>query len=50
MRYNRGNIMQNNSTLGYYDNHAAEFYKNTVNVEFAVMQRQYVFSRTGRSR
>ncbi len=34
--------MQNNSTLGYYDNHAAEFYKNTVNVEFAAMQRQFL--------
>ncbi len=29
-------------TLGYYDNHAAEFYKNTVNVEFAAMQRQFL--------
>lgn len=29
-------------TLSYYDNHAVEFYKNTVNVEFAVMQRQFL--------
>lgn len=36
------NIMQHNTTLGYYDNHADEFYKSTVNVEFATMQERFV--------
>ena len=30
--------MEYNNTLGYYDNHADEFYKSTVNVDFASMQ------------
>lgn len=34
----RDNMNQNN-TLGYYNNHANEFYKNTVDVEFATMQK-----------
>ncbi len=34
--------MQYNSTLGYYDNHADEFYKSTVNVEFATMQECFL--------
>ena len=34
--------MHNNSTLVYYDDHADEFYKGTVNVEFAEMQRHFL--------
>lgn len=34
--------MQHNNTLGYYDNHADEFYKSTVNVEFATMQKHFL--------
>ena len=34
--------MQYNNTLGYYDSHADEFYKNTVNVEFATMQKRFL--------
>lgn len=34
--------MQHNNTLGYYDNHADEFYKSTVNVEFAIMQKHFL--------
>ncbi|MEZ3503621.1 MAG: class I SAM-dependent methyltransferase [Lachnospiraceae bacterium] len=34
--------MQHNSTLGYYDCNAEEFYKNTVNVEFAAIQKQFL--------
>ena len=30
--------MEYNNTLGYYDNHAEEFCKNTVNVEFTATQ------------
>lgn len=30
--------MEYNNTLGYYDNHADEFYKSTVNVQFSTMQ------------
>ena len=33
---------QNDSTLGYYDDHADEFYKSTVNVEFTTMQEQFL--------
>lgn len=29
-------------TLGYYDDHADEFYKSTVNVEFTTMQEQFL--------
>lgn len=35
-------MIQHNNTLGYYDNHADEFYKNTVNVEFAAMQNRFL--------
>ena len=38
----RENIMHNNSTLGYYDEHADEFYKGTVNVEFTAMQQHFL--------
>lgn len=34
--------MQHNNTLGYYDSHADEFYKSTVNVEFATMQERFL--------
>lgn len=34
--------MEYNNTLGYYDNHADEFYKSTVNVEFAAMQERFL--------
>lgn len=34
--------MQQNNTLGYYDNHADEFYKSTVNVEFIKMQEIFL--------
>ena len=34
--------MEYNNTLGYYDNHADEFYKNTVNVEFATTQEHFL--------
>ena len=34
--------MQHNNTLGYYDNHADEFYKSTVNVEFTIMQKHFL--------
>lgn len=34
--------MQYTNTLGYYDNHADEFYKNTVDVEFAIMQKHFL--------
>ena len=34
--------MKYNTTLGYYDNHADEFYKSTVNVEFASMQQHFL--------
>lgn len=30
------------STLDYYDDHADEFYKSTVNVEFTTMQEQFL--------
>lgn len=36
------NTMQQNNTLGYYDTHADEFYKSTVNVEFATMQERFL--------
>ena len=35
-------IMHYNNTLGYYNNHADEFYKSTVNVEFATMQERFL--------
>lgn len=35
------NTMQHNTTLDYYDHHADEFYKSTVNVEFATMQGRF---------
>ena len=31
-----------NTTLGYYNNHANEFYKSTVNVEFTTMQERFL--------
>lgn len=34
--------MQHNNTLDYYDNHADEFYKSTVDVEFATTQNQFL--------
>ena len=34
--------MKYNATIGYYDNHADEFYKNTVNVEFRTMQERFL--------
>ena len=34
--------MEYNNTLGYYDNHADEFYKSTVNVEFAATQERFL--------
>lgn len=34
--------MQHNNTLDYYDSHADEFYKSTVNVEFATMQERFL--------
>lgn len=34
--------MQRNNTLGYYDDHAEEFYKSTVNVEFVTMQKRFM--------
>jgi len=33
---------QKDSTLCYYDDHAEEFYKSTVNVEFTTMQKQFL--------
>ena len=34
--------MQHNNTLTYYDNHANDFYKSTVDVEFTTMQNQFL--------
>lgn len=34
--------MRNNNTLDYYDNHSDEFYKNTVDVEFAATQQRFL--------
>ena len=34
--------MKYNNTLDYYDNYADEFYKNTVNVEFATTQEHFL--------
>lgn len=34
--------MEYNNTLAYYDNHADEFYKSTVNVEFDTMQNRFL--------
>lgn len=34
--------MQHNNTLCYYDNHANEFYNNTVDVEFTTTQQQFL--------
>lgn len=34
--------MQQNTTIDYYDNHAGEFYKSTVNVEFDTMQEHFL--------
>ena len=33
---------QKDNTLGYYNDHASEFYKSTVNVEFTTMQEQFL--------
>ena len=38
----RGRNMQRDGTLGYYDDHAEEFYKGTVNVAFAAMQERFL--------
>lgn len=34
--------MRQNTTIGYYDSHADEFYKSTVNVEFTTMQERFL--------
>lgn len=34
--------MAYNKTLGYYDSHAEQFYKSTVNVDFATMQERFL--------
>lgn len=34
--------MINTNTLGYYDNHADEFYNSTVNIEFSTMQNRFL--------
>jgi len=34
--------MQYNKTLDYYDSHANEFYRNTINVEFTTMQKRFL--------
>lgn len=34
--------MAYNNTLGYYDRNAEQFYKSTVNVEFAAMQERFL--------
>lgn len=34
--------MQHDNTLNYYDNHAEEFYKSTVDVEFTTTQKQFL--------
>lgn len=36
------NTVKYNNTLDYYDNHADEFYRSTVNVEFATMQERFL--------
>ena len=33
---------QKSNTLGYYEDHASEFYKSTVNVEFSTMQERFL--------
>lgn len=35
-------MLEYNSTLGYYDNHADEFYNSTVNVEFKSTQENFL--------
>lgn len=35
-------MMGYNNTLGYYDNHAGEFYESTINVEFSTMQEHFL--------
>ncbi len=34
--------MEYDNTLGYYDSHAEQFYKSTVNVEFTAMQERFL--------
>lgn len=34
--------MEYNNTIGYYDDHADEFYKSTVTVEFTTMQERFL--------
>lgn len=34
--------MEYNNTLGYYDNHADEFYKSTINVKFTTIQERFL--------
>ena len=34
--------MQHNNTIDYYDNHAKEFYKRTVDVEFTITQARFL--------
>ena len=42
MRNKARNMLEYNSTLGYYDNHADEFYNSTVNVEFKSTQENFL--------
>lgn len=37
-----GKVMRHNNTLDYYDNHAVEFYKDTVNVELAAIRKRFL--------
>ena len=34
--------MQDNNTIGYYNNHADEFYKSTVEIDFSAMQEKFL--------
>lgn len=34
--------MKTNTTINYYDYNADEFYNNTINVEFASMQKKFL--------
>ena len=34
--------MKYKNTLGYYDDHADEFYKSTVTVEFTAIQERFL--------
>lgn len=37
-----GKVMRQNNTLDYYDNHAVEFYRDTVNVELAAIRKRFL--------